>query len=95
MADVKKVINWIECCLRRDELNCIENCPYYTVEGYNAHRCWIPLNRDALELLKAQTPIEPIRDSFLNWHCGNCRREIDKYEGDVYCPGCGRKVKWE
>ena len=51
--------------------------------------------RDALELLKAQGPIEPIRDSWLNWHCGNCRREIDRYAGDVYCPGCGRKVAWD
>ena len=53
MGDIEKAIKGIECCLRRDELNCIENCPYYTVEGHNAHGCWIPLNHDALALLKA------------------------------------------
>lgn len=43
---------------------------------------------------KAQTPIKPVRDTFLNWRCGNCRREIDRYAGEIYCPGCGRKVEW-
>lgn len=67
MADVEKVIKGIECCLRRDELNCIENCPYYTVEGHNAHGCWIPLNRDALALLKAQQPRVLTVDDVAAW----------------------------
>ena len=50
---------------------------------------------DALELLKVQIPIKPIRDSFLNWRCGNCRRKIYRDEGYVYCPECGRKVAWD
>lgn len=50
---------------------------------------------DAIDLLKAQEPVKPIRFTLMYWRCGNCRREIDKYEGDMYCPRCGRKVKWD
>ena len=89
MADLEKVIKGLEHCGQPTEC---DGCPYDTgmVGG-----CFTRLKMDALELLKAQGPIEPIRDSWLNWHCGNCRREIDRYAGDVYCPGCGRKVAWD
>ena len=88
MADLRKVINGLEACV---EGECAE-CDYR--EKCSDAEDFVALARDALELLKAQTPIKPVRDSWLNWRCGNCRREIDKYEGDVYCPGCGRKVDW-
>ena len=50
---------------------------------------------DALALLKAQEPVTPCRDTFLNWRCGYCKTEIDRYEGHKYCPNCGKKVRWE
>lgn len=49
----------------------------------------------AIEALKMQEPVAPYRDSFLNWLCGYCKTEIDRYAGHKYCPNCGRKVKWE
>ena len=98
MADLQKVISGLECCLRRDELNCIENCRYYTVEGHNAHRCWIPLNRDALELLKAQEPVRrgywiPEPDRYYHWHCSECGfTQGANTLVSLYCPNCGAKM---
>ena len=56
----------------------------------------------ALELLKEQEPVEPDKPEEV-WLCGNCG-EIVGWDDwiistdDVrhkYCPGCGRKVKWD
>lgn len=63
----------------------------------------IELAHDALVLLKEQEPIEPITldGDDLYWQpgdedyaCGACGEEL---AGSwwVYCPYCGRKVKWE
>lgn len=48
---------------------------------------------DALALLKAQEPIEPV---VINgqYECGECRYEL-RMDADTYCPCCGRMVKWE
>lgn len=89
MADFENVVKSLEICLTNSTCN---DCWYFNNAQYG--ECHGNMMRDALELLKAQTPIKPIRDSFLNWRCGNCRREIDKYAGEIYCPGCGRKVAW-
>lgn len=60
----------------------------------------------AIDLLKAQEPVEPIIDT--HWEtpsvydedvevtenkCGACGAEIDKW--DKYCRVCGRAVKWD
>lgn len=99
MADRDKLIFGLKCCDGHIEGYGCYNCPYKNDGEYDSFKCAGFLAHDALEILedgnKMATPVEPIRDSWLNWRCGNCRREIDKYEGDVYCPGCGRKVKWE
>ncbi|MCR5826371.1 MAG: hypothetical protein K6G54_07380 [Oscillospiraceae bacterium] len=60
--------------------------------------------RDAIALLKAQEPVEPIVD-IDTWKCGNCGHTLEHQEllGDNvlfheqynYCPDCGRAVKWE
>lgn len=50
---------------------------------------------DAIALLKEQEPVEPKRDSYLNWRCGNCNSTFEKHGGDKYCPNCGRAVKWD
>ena len=58
--------------------------------------------QDALALLKAQEPVEPILD-IDEWKCGNCGHALEHQEllGDNvlfheqynYCPECGRMVK--
>ena len=65
---------------------------------------------DALELLKAQEPVEPVVDKSIStgesddpwgrlFFCGACGRRInEKYnpdEDDKYCKHCGRPVKWD
>ncbi len=57
---------------------------------------------NALVLLKAQEPVEPILD-IDEWKCGNCGHALEHQEllGDNvlfheqynYCPECGRMVK--
>lgn len=59
--------------------------------------------KDALALLKEQEAVEPVVD-IDTWKCGNCGYTLEhqKLFGDNvlfheqydYCPGCGRKVKW-
>ena len=52
--------------------------------------------RDALALLKAREPIEPVQDMVgdaLFWICGKCGHDI--CSTDWYCSNCGRAVKWE
>ena len=61
--------------------------------------CWYDITHNyALEqvvnALKAQEPMEPVYELGIT-RCGRCNREIDKYDGDNYCPQCGRAVKWE
>ena len=102
MPDIEKVLNGLQHCIEKLDsvvhkthgFDCL-SCSYLRKCESIGYLLGLPLMRDALELLKAQGPIEPIRDSWLNWHCGNCRREIDRYAGDIYCPGCGRKVAWD
>lgn len=63
---------------------------------------WANAVRDAQELLKEQEPVIPDKPEEV-WLCGNCG-EIVGWDDwiistdDVrhkYCPGCGRKVKWD
>lgn len=46
---------------------------------------------DALELLKEQESVKPIRLENW-WKCPSCSGNI--VANMNYCPGCGRKVKW-
>ena len=59
---------------------------------------------EAINLLKAQEPAEPIEiidhtkdvkdyNRTLKWKCGSCRKEL--VGDDVFCRNCGKKVKWE
>ena len=54
---------------------------------------WMNATRNAITLLKAQEPIEPV---VINgqYECGGCRYELRR-DADTYCPCCGRMVKWE
>lgn len=58
---------------------------------------------EAIALLKAQEPVEPVVD-IDTWKCGICGHTLEHQEllGDNvlfheqynYCPECGRAVKW-
>lgn len=76
---------------------------------YNDNVGWNPDNdtetlEDALALLKAQEPVEPVRSKRGIYHCGSCGETCVGYEVEFthsiikvenYCHKCGRKVKWE
>lgn len=48
---------------------------------------------DAIALLLAQGPVEPIeRNGF--YYCGKCRRAFTVHK-QKYCADCGKAVKWE
>lgn len=44
------------------------------------------------ELLEEQEPVKPIRLENW-WECPSCNGNI--VANMKYCPGCGRKVKWD
>ena len=73
----------------------ITECPYRDDKCGCVHELAHDASLLISELLKAQEPLEPRRDSYLKWRCGNCNTVVDKYGGDRYCPNCGRKVKWD
>ena len=56
MADIKKIIRGLKCCLMAD---CTMNCPYATIPV-----CSEKLMTDALALLKEQ---EKEMERFINW----------------------------
>ena len=98
MADIGKVIKGLQahadgCGYRSHHCDAME-CPY----RYGDESCDIEeMCRDALALLKEQEavePIPPIDDSDL-WRCGNCGHQMFKVVRQLYCPKCGRAVKWE
>lgn len=88
MPDLEKVIKGLDSCSNFGDCR---KCPY---DPLPAPKCYQMCELDALELLKKQEPIKPIRNLEII-RCGNCNCEIDRYEGVKYCPNCGRKVKWE
>ena len=67
-------------------------------------REWTDAIEQAIALLKAQKPVEPVVDIH-TWKCGNCGHTLEHQQllGDNvllheqynYCPECGRAVKWE
>ena len=84
----EKVIKGIRCCAIEGVGDCV-NCPYDDM-GFN---CDIEMMNDALELLKAQEPVEPIeRNGF--YYCGKCRYAFTVHR-QKYCSDCGQAVKWD
>jgi len=91
MVDREKVIKGLDLCLTW-EVSACDSCPYATeceeaLVGIDSS----PLRRDALELLKEQEPVKPIRLENW-WECPSCGGNI--VANMKYCPGCGRSVKW-
>lgn len=113
MPDREKVIKALQQCVGYEDVDnkytCIydgdtnPNCPYGGTGG-NGVSCMTKMMRDALALLKAQEPVEPVVD-IDTWKCGNCGHTLEHQEllGDNvlfheqynFCPECGRAVKWE
>ena len=107
MADLGKVLNGLEHCTSAKYPYPCNECVYRCNIDYNdPWSCRISVMRDALELLKAQEPVEPIFDELaVTGACGNCGHELayQKMIGDnvlfeeqfLYCPNCGKAVKWD
>lgn len=101
MIDQEKAINGLECCVDDNlfyHAHCDE-CPYNGCRPDNMGGC-TQLYRDALELLKAQEPIEPYKETIMDdfscfaevYYCGRCGEDVTECN---YCPNCGKKVKWD
>lgn len=100
MADLEKVINGLECELKKD----CSDCPYDA--DFNCLGC-LALHRDALELLKEQEPVKPYMDYDGQdvWRCGECGNSLmhpSYYDCDNdaknhirYCSHCGRAIAWD
>lgn len=87
MSDRSKVIVGIAVCLSPS--GCGKDCPYY---NDRKNRCKKQLRNDALELLKEQEPVKPIRvqreetleenevftatDVWAEWYCPKCHKKI-------------------
>lgn len=106
MTDREKVIKGLVRCIEKQDavinrnhgFNCIA-CPYIRRCESIGYLIGLPLMRDALALLKAQEPVEPIRMNHTEnkyrdyYRCPICKEDLS-YEQN-YCPYCGRKVKWQ
>lgn len=87
MLDREKIIKAIEICYSGKH-NCTE-CELFYEEDCNDK-----LMRDALELLKEQEAVKPVKQiEQTEWTvCGNCGKHIiSKWQ---YCPYCGKKMWW-
>lgn len=90
MTDIEKVIKGLEGiyrCVSPVSHTC-GDCPYQD----NHVECIRRVVSDAIALLKEQEPVEPIKLENW-WKCPSCSGNI--VYNMKYCPGCGRKVKWE
>lgn len=104
MTDREKIIKGLECChVQRNEVPPLcEDCPYMN-QTMGTCDALDELLGDALNLLKAQEPVEPIVD-IDTWKCGNCGHALEHqellgnnvlfHEQYKYCPECGKAVKW-
>ena len=102
MADIKKVINGLECCLKESDhlySNPCNGCPY---EG---QECIDRMKTDALDLLldllKKREATKPIynEEEFGDHlpHCSNCKKALPNkalYGKVKFCHYCGQAVKW-
>lgn len=100
MPDREKVFDAIRNCIT--EPKC-KDCPWEDCENVGHKRVDVPVTLilDALELLKEQGPVKPIKSklSFTRgfmweiWDCGCCGNQLRSFA--KYCDQCGQAVKWE
>lgn len=94
MTDREKVIKGLEIHLKGNS-RC-KGCPYP-----NNGLCGDQLMADALALLKAQTPVKPVKSKLSwehgynwdIWDCGHCGSQLRSDAN--YCDRCGKAVKWD
>ena len=70
-----------------------KSCPYWGSGLHGSSECK-ELAREALSLLREQDAVEPReQEETRTWIvCGNCSQHlISKW---LYCPNCGKAVKW-
>ena len=84
MTNKERVIKGLE--VHTDAYSFCRDCPYQ-----EQRRCQYLLMDDALELLKEQEAVKPIRLENW-WKCPSCSGNI--VANMNYCPRCGRIVKW-
>ena len=90
MADREKVMQWLETCAN----GCEDGCPYEYKNLVYRVECKADLMSDALELLKAQEPVKPIKPrGSASWICGACKIAIGTSLIYRFCPWCGAEVK--
>lgn len=108
MSDLEKVINGLTQHLSGKVPRC-DNCMYSGAEDMkkytDPYSCALSVMADALQLLKEQKPVEPVRDPKCGrvWLCGNCGQFVgfedndpsDPNEYDHFCRSCGKAVKWD
>ena len=72
-------------------------------EGWNTIELPIEEAKEILTMLKHQEPIVPyVGAEGITINCGNCGETVGYYPAGssvpdkkcVYCPECGRKIKW-
>ena len=99
MVDRKTVFDALRCRAEEPVKPCNKCC--YRTRFADHDACdFQQICRDALELLEAQEPIEPIFErQFLNtieiYDCGQCGTSLGAKGIARYCMKCGRAVKWE
>ena len=101
LCTLERVISGLQCKLNEGGKRGCSDCPYD--EDFNCLGCDVML-RDALTLLKALEPVEPILD-IDEWKCGVCGHKLEHqellgenvlfHEQYNYCPDCGRAVMWK
>lgn len=101
MTDREKVIKGLECCkasTNDDQFQRCSECPYNNI-SISVQDCRAVLSADALELLKEQEAVEPIRMHHTehkqtdNYRCQKCGNDL--YFEQRFCEACGQEVKWK
>ena len=91
MPDREKVIRGLAVCTDHTPGDDCQKCPYHGEEY-----CTDAVMRDALDLLRENEPVEPIKEplagsDYAIWQCGECRAWLRI--SDRFCGRCGKKVK--
>ena len=54
----------------------------------------VELAKELLTMLREHEPVKPFREGFEDYNCGSCGAGL-RYEDDIYCPYCGKEIKWD
>lgn len=92
MPDREMVLKALRCLSNPfDEERDCDNC------SYDFCSCVLDVTADALELLKAQEPLNPFNPLSPHgggiYFCGKCKSLVGTH--DKFCSQCGREVKWD